>query len=101
MERFSHALVSPYPKADLARRFCAVAVDSLLVAAACFLYRESVIYVMGGAAYLLLRDSVAGRSVGKFCFGLVVIDLHSRLPCGRAASVKRNAMLLLPGANAA
>jgi hypothetical protein len=51
-----------------------------------------------GAAYLLLRDSRAGRSVRKFSCGLVVIDLATGRPCGRGASVRRNA-LLLPGAN--
>ena len=42
---------------------------------------------------------MSGRSVGKFLCGLVVISLDTGRPCGRGASISRNALLLLPGAN--
>jgi hypothetical protein len=59
------------------------------------------LYVVAAALYLLLRDSVSGRSVGKFLFGLFVIDLATGRPCSRKASFSRNAMFVLPGANLA
>ena len=99
----ARGLASPYAKADLGRRFSAAMVDGLLCASAWFLYRsqDSMLYLLGGALYLLLRDSISGRSLGKFCFGLVVIDLHSKRPCGRMRSLTRNALLVIPGANLA
>jgi len=59
------------------------------------------LYLLAGALYVLFRDSIAGRSLGKFCFGLVVLDLHSRRPCGRMGSLTRNVLFMLPGANVA
>jgi uncharacterized RDD family membrane protein YckC len=55
--------------------------------------------VYAAAAYLLLRDALAGRSVGKFVCGLVVINLQTGLPGGFRASASRNVLFLLPGAN--
>ena len=103
LNRFARGLASPYAKADLGRRFSAAMVDGLLCVSAWFLYRsyDSVLYLLGGALYLLLRDSISGRSLGKFCFGLVVIDLHSKRPCGRMGSITRNALFVIPGANLA
>jgi RDD family len=100
-DKLSLGLVSPYAKADLARRFSAVTIDGLLLVATLMLYRgtDSVWFLAGGAAYLLLRDAAWGRSVGKFSFGLVVIDLRTGRPCTSVASVNRNVLLLLPGAN--
>ena len=76
-------------------------VDGLLMMTAWILfgYYESVLYLLAGLLYLLLRDSLLGRSVGKFCFGLVVIDLHTGDPCGRISSMKRNILFLVPGPN--
>jgi|KBSSwiStaDraftv2_1062776.scaffolds.fasta_scaffold46676_2 uncharacterized RDD family membrane protein YckC len=101
LARLSVALVSPYAKADVAKRISAAMIDGLLIGATLELYRNSelLIYLFLGGAYLLLRDAVAGRSVGKFFCGLVVINLESGRPCGRKASISRNALLLLPGAN--
>jgi hypothetical protein len=103
LSRLSVALVSPYAKADVVRRAFAAGIDGALVATAMVLYRSSgfLPYALIGALYLLLRDAVAGRSVGKFLCGLVVIDLKTGKPCGRGASINRNALLLLPGANIA
>ena len=97
----ARGLASPYAKADLGKRFSAVMVDGLLCLSTWVLYgrSQSVLYVLAGVLYLLFRDSLAGRSLGKFCFGLVVIDLHSGRPCGRMGSMTRNALFVLPGAN--
>lgn len=100
-DRLSLGLASPYAKADLARRFSAVMVDGLLLMTTLMLYRHtgSAWFLAGGAAYLLLRDAAWGRSVGKFSFGLVVMDLRTGRPGAIGAAVNRNVLLLLPGAN--
>ena len=95
------SLASPYTKADIGRRLSAVMVDALIVMTAWVLFRyyESAIYLLVGMLYVGLKDSFAGRSVGKFCFGLVVVDLLTGRPCGRINSVKRNILLVVPGPN--
>jgi uncharacterized RDD family membrane protein YckC len=100
LEKLSLGLVSPYAKADLTKRALAAMVDGSLVAITLFYDRSSgsPLYLVAGVAYLLLRD-VAGRSVGKFLFGLVVTDLETGRPCGWRASISRNILLPLPGAN--
>jgi uncharacterized RDD family membrane protein YckC len=101
LERIFPGLASPYPKADIGRRFLSGMVDGLLVMTAWILFRyyESPVYLFVGLLYIVLKDSLLGRSVGKFCFGLVVIDLHTGYPCGRVSSVKRNILFLVPGLN--
>ena len=78
-DKLARGLASPYSKADLTKRFSAAMVDGLLIVTSWVLYRSYVswLYLIAGVLYLLLRDSIAGRSVGKFCFGLLVIDLLS------------------------
>ena len=101
LTRLSVALVSPYAKAGIRKRVLAAMIDGMLVATTLILYRQSEfpLYLLLGALYVVLRDAVAGCSVGKFFCGLVVIDLKTGRPCGRGASINRNALLLLPGAN--
>ena len=101
LTRLSLALVSPYAKADVMKRVSAATIDGVLVAFTIVLYRSSdmLFFLLVGATYLLLRDSLSGRSVGKFCCGLVVVNLMTGRPCGRGASISRNALFLLPGAN--
>jgi uncharacterized RDD family membrane protein YckC len=99
--KLSRGLLSPYAKANVRRRLCAAAIDSLIVVTACFLSSTSraVLYLAAGAGYLLFRDAIRGQSVGKLLFGLVVISLETHRPSSLADSVRRNLLLLLPGAN--
>jgi uncharacterized RDD family membrane protein YckC len=99
--RLSVALVSPYAKADSKRRFLAAMADVVIVAIVLFYYRAfgSPMYLLTAVAYVVLRDSIAGRSVGKFLCGLVVVNLESGRPCGASASIQRNLLFLIPGAN--
>jgi len=97
------ALASPYAKADLGRRLGAAIIDGLLIASTALMYQRSgfLAFVFAGVLYGVFRDSVLGRSIGQFCFGLVAIDLLTAQPCGCLASVKRNAIAIVPGANVA
>jgi uncharacterized RDD family membrane protein YckC len=101
--QLSRAVVSPYPKADLKKRLYAATTDSLLVATTGILYQSQgwLPFLIVGAVYLLLRDAVRGQSLGKLLFGLVVISLETGRPAGVGSSVRRNLVLLLPGANVA
>ena len=101
LNKLSRGLASPYAKADVGKRLSAFMVDGLIVLTMWLLYRnlQSPIFIAAGALYALMRDSIAGRSVGKFWFGLRVIDLRTGLPGRSRASAVRNAMFLVPGAN--
>lgn len=101
LSKLSIALASPYPKADMTKRFFAAMVDGTLVAIALIFYRNSQVpaYLVAAAAYLLLRDAAQGRSVGKFLCGLVVVNLETGRPCGWGPCVRRNVLFVLPGAN--
>jgi uncharacterized RDD family membrane protein YckC len=101
LKKLSVGLISSYAKADVRKRALAALADGLFVAVALFYYRSwgSPLYLFAGAAYILLRDAFAGRSLGKFMFGLVVVNLETGRPCGSRASISRNVLLLLPGAN--
>ena len=97
----SRGLSSPYAKADLRQRLYAATIDALMVVASFLLYWTSdfVLYLGAGAAYLLFRDAIRGQSLGKFILGLVVISLETGRPSLLVGSVRRNLLLLLPGAN--
>jgi uncharacterized RDD family membrane protein YckC len=97
----SRGLVSPYMKADVRKRFNAASVDGLIVVTLCLFgwMTGSLPYLAAGAGYLLLRDAIGGQSVGKLLFGLVVINLETGRPASVSDSVRRNLLLLLPGAN--
>ena len=98
----SLGLISPYAKADLKRRLLAALVDGVLVAVSLFYYRAfgSPLYLVTGVAYLMLRDAIAGRSIGKFLCGLMVVNLETGQPCGLRPAIQRNLLFLIPGANA-
>ena len=97
----ARGLASAYGKANLRRRFLAAGVDLSLVITGVVLYgaTRAVPFLIGAAVYLVMRDAVAGRSVGKFLFGLVAMHLESGQPAGPMASLRRNLLFLLPGAN--
>ena len=103
LTRLSPSLASHYPKAEMKRRVLAGGVDGSLCAMTLYFYLNSgsLWFVVAGAAYVVFRDAVMGRSVGKFSAGLTVISLETRLPCTLAGSVQRNALFLFPGANIA
>ena len=101
--RISKGLVSPYAKADIKKRFGAATVDGLLLATCAIFYTsvDSILFVIVGMIYALLRDAlfVPGQSVGKFLFSLLVVSLETGRPCTRAGSVRRNLIFLVPGLN--
>jgi uncharacterized RDD family membrane protein YckC len=101
LARLSLTLSAPYAKADVTKRLFAATIDAMLVITALVPYRssESMVYLAAGAGYLIVRDAVLGRSVGKFICGLVVVNLETGLPCRWPSSVRRNLLFLLPGAN--
>lgn len=99
--RWSRALTSPYAKADVRRRMAAATLDGLLILSCLVFYltTESMLPVLAGAGYALLRDAVGGQSVGKFVYSLIVIRLDTGRPAGVWSSVQRNIVLVIPGAN--
>ena len=99
--QLSIALVSPYAKADVRKRLFAATMDGVPVITAWLLYWDSgsPVFPVIGAGYVLLRDSMRGQSVGKLLLGLVVISLETGRPCTLKASVWRNVVFLIPGAN--
>ena len=101
LDKLTRGLVSQYAKADLGKRFSAAMTDGLFIVAFWFLYQNegSVLYLIAGVLYLIMRDSISGRSIGKFCVGLLVIDVPTGRPCGAVGSVTRNCVFVLPGAN--
>jgi uncharacterized RDD family membrane protein YckC len=97
----SRGLISQYSKADVRKRLTAAAIDGLLAVMLCLLSwtTGSVLYLPVSAGYLLLRDAIGGQSIGKLLLGLVVIDLETGRVSSVSGSVRRNLLLLLPGAN--
>ncbi len=103
LAKVSLSLASRYAKAESRRRLCAATIDGLLVVSMFVLYwsSPSVVLLVLAAAYVLLRDAVRGRSLGKFMFGLTVVRLDSGRPCSARDSAARNVIFVLPGANVA
>ena len=103
LTRLSPVIASHYPKADIMRRLLAGGVDGSLCAMSLYFYVNSgsLWFVVAGAAYLVFRDALMGRSVGKFTAGLTVISLETGLPCTLAGAIRRNVFFLFPGANIA
>ena len=103
VNRLSRGLVSSYAKADARRRLTAACLDAWVAVTLAVLAATTgiVLYLGLSAGYLLLRDAIAGQSIGKLLLGLVVIDLETGRPTSWSGSVKRNLVLLLPGANVA
>jgi len=100
-KHYSLLPVSPYTKADVRKRLVAAAIDGVPVAASWLAWwtSGSILLPILGSSYLVLRDGMRGQSVGKLLAGLVVMDLPHDRPCGLTASVVRNVVFLIPGAN--
>ena len=94
-------LVSPYPRANAQKRMVAATVDALLVMTLGLFYWNggSMLSWVLAVLYLLLRDALGGQSVGKFLVGQTLIHVDTGQRCGLAGSIKRNLMLIVPGAN--
>jgi uncharacterized RDD family membrane protein YckC len=101
--QLSIALISPYAKADVRKRLFAATIDGIPVIITWLLFGDSgaPLFLIIGAGYLLLRDSMRGQSLGKLMLGLVVISLETGRPCTLKGSVWRNIVFLIPGANMA
>ncbi len=50
-----------------------------------------------GAVYLLFRDAIQGRSLGKILVGLRVVKMDNWLPAGITESISRNLILAITG----
>ena len=100
VSHLSRGLISPYAKVDVRKRLTAAFLDGLMVVSLCLVSRSlGWLSLAVGGAYLLLRDAIGGQSIGKLLLGLVVIDLETGRVSSFAGSMKRNLLLLLPGAN--
>ena len=101
--KLSLVLVSPYAKANPRKRLWGSAVDSLLVTTCWLVYWNagSVPFAIAAALYLLFRDSIGGQSIGKLLVGQVVVHVDTGQRCRVGGSIKRNLVLVLPGANLA
>ncbi len=96
-------LVSPYTKANQAKRDLAAFVDAWICAILFGLLVPPLGLPMAlvlSPFYLLVRDRILpGQSLGKFLAGLLVIELDSGSPCGILCSVRRNVFFVVPGFN--
>ena len=103
LAKLSLSLASPYAKAESRRRLYAATIDGLLVTSMFAVYwsSASIAALATGAACILLRDAICGRSPGKFLLGLTVVNLETGRPGSARDSVSRNVIFLLPGANVA
>ncbi len=99
--RYTRALASPLPKADVARRLSAAFIDAAIALTLVALAWTTGVRLMlaMAAAYLLLRDAGAGQSMGKLLLGLVVVELETGRPVSLLGAVKRNACCSCRGAN--
>jgi uncharacterized RDD family membrane protein YckC len=97
LNRTPQLATSPYPKAQILRRMAAVAIDLALIVTMLALYGQFGPWVfLSGASYIVLRDSLHGRSLGKLVCGLLVISLRTGHPATFAESIRRNVVLLVP-----
>jgi uncharacterized RDD family membrane protein YckC len=97
LDRVQRLATSPYTKASSVRRLGAACVDLALCVASVGLYgRLGTWAALLGGLYLVLRDSLHGRSLGKLLFGLMVVSLKTGRPAGLRESVARNFLFLVP-----
>jgi len=101
MLKLSLVLVSPYPKANIQKRMFGAMIDASVVMTFGLSYWNGGSIPNGVAAvlYLLLRDALKGQSAGKFLFGQAVIHVDTGQRCRLAGSIRRNVVMVVPGAN--
>jgi uncharacterized RDD family membrane protein YckC len=103
-----------HPKASIARRFIAAAIDSVIVIGGWTLippivlltsstkYENAasipvIILFLSTLCYAFLRDARRGQSLGKRAARLMVISLSTGRPCGARDSAFRSLVLILSG----
>ncbi|MCE2560011.1 MAG: RDD family protein [Acidobacteria bacterium] len=101
--RYLPAVASPYPRPEPRRRLLAASADGslCLLAVVQATRSESLQILLLAILYAALRDSVNGKSLGKFMFGLTVVRLDGGAPIGPTRSLLRNAIFVVPGLNVA
>ena len=100
--KLTRPIISPYGKANEARRMLASIVDIsfFLLFIYFFLFYGNIYFLVFGCAYILFKDSLLqGRSIGKLLFGLIVIRLSDGKPCSISRSILRNIFFVIPGTN--
>lgn len=101
--RLVPAIVSPYAKVDLRRRFAAAGVDAFVALTGVIFWWTlgSMLLLVAAAGYVVLRDGLfaPGQSIGKFMFGLHVIHVRTGRRCTRGRSIARNVIFAVPGLN--
>src|SRR5262245_62234185 len=97
LAKLSLSVASPYAKAESRRRLYAATIDGLLVASifAVSWSSASIAFLAIGAVYILLRDAVCGRSLGKLLFGLTVVSLETGRTGLASTSVARKILFYL------
>ena len=96
LAKLSLSLASPYAKAESRRRLYAATIDGLLVVSIFVLYwsSASIAFLAAGAACILLRDAVCGRSLGKFLLGRTVVRLDWQARLGSRLCVTQRHLSL-------
>jgi hypothetical protein len=101
-----HTGAEPAIRAATARRVVAALVDFSIAGALTFYYWRvlaprlllkgrmvagvGLIFVLLPSAYILLRDALGGKSIGKLLLGLTTVNLAKRRPAGVSDSILRN-----------
>lgn len=101
LSRRARPIVSSYQKVEVARRFAAAAIDAgVALGGGLLLPTGSVaVLLLIPGAYILCRDAVLGRSIGKLVLGLFVVRLDTQRPCSLRESLLRNLLIALPPTN--
>lgn len=55
-----------------------------------------IISVLAPTLYLLLKDCIDGKSIGKLFTGLTVFNIREKKPAGISDSILRNGLLIIP-----
>ena len=101
LNRLARGFISPYAKADIRKRAGAGAIDATLVLI-CLVGLQtqgSLLFLLVGAVYLLLRDALfVGTEHRQVLLGLVS-SISTPAGMRRMAAAKRNFIFIVPGLN--